>query len=59
VLRWKRFVQADEDQWLDNTRRSIETTGVEVQLDSENKDTAGCLMFGQACRLGPSSGVHG
>jgi multiple sugar transport system substrate-binding protein len=36
VLRWKRFVQGDEDQWLANTRRFTQLTGVEVQTDSEN-----------------------
>ena len=36
VLRWKRFVQGDEDQLLANTRRFTELTGVEVRIDSEN-----------------------
>ena len=27
-LRWKTFVQSDEDQWLANTRRFTEQTGV-------------------------------
>jgi multiple sugar transport system substrate-binding protein len=36
VLRWKRFVQGDEDQWLRNTRRFTEVTGIEVRVDSEN-----------------------
>jgi multiple sugar transport system substrate-binding protein len=36
VLRWKRFVQGDEDQWLANTRRFTQATGVPVQVDSEN-----------------------
>ncbi len=36
VLRWKRFVQGDEDQWLRNTRRFTELTGIEVRVDSEN-----------------------
>src|SRR5579859_8269383 len=36
VLRWKRFVQGDEDQWLANTRRFTEKTGVEVTTDAEN-----------------------
>jgi len=33
-LRWKRFVQGDEDQWLANTRRFTEQTGVPVQVES-------------------------
>ncbi|HEU5284865.1 MAG TPA: carbohydrate ABC transporter substrate-binding protein, partial [Burkholderiales bacterium] len=36
VLRWKRFVQGDEDQFLANTRRFTELTGVPVRVDSEN-----------------------
>ena len=36
VLRWKRFVQGDEDQLLANTRRFTELTGVEVRIDSAN-----------------------
>jgi multiple sugar transport system substrate-binding protein len=36
VLRWKRFVQGDEDQWMANTRRFTQATGVPVQVDSEN-----------------------
>jgi multiple sugar transport system substrate-binding protein len=36
VLRWKRFVQGDEDQWLANTKKFTEKTGVEVTTDAEN-----------------------
>ena len=36
MLRWKRFVQGDEDQWLANTKKFTEMTGVEVRVDSEN-----------------------
>jgi len=36
VLRWKRFVQGDEDQWMANTRKFTELTGVTVRVDSEN-----------------------
>jgi multiple sugar transport system substrate-binding protein len=36
VLRWKRFVQGDEEQFMANTRRYTEQTGVEVKVDSEN-----------------------
>src|SRR5580698_7812487 len=35
VLRWKRFVQGDEDMWLANTRKFTEKTGIEVRVDSE------------------------
>ena len=31
VLRWKRFVQGDEDMWLANTRKFTQLTGVEVR----------------------------
>lgn len=36
VLRWKRFVQGDEDQWMANTRKFTSVTGVAVRVDSEN-----------------------
>lgn len=36
VLRWKRFVQGDEELWLQNTRQFVEKTGIEVRVDSEN-----------------------
>jgi multiple sugar transport system substrate-binding protein len=36
VLRWKRFVQGDEDQFLANTKRFSDRTGVEVRVDAEN-----------------------
>ena len=36
VLRWKRFVQGDEDLWMANTRKFTEQTGVEVRVESEN-----------------------
>ena len=36
VLRWKRFVQGDEDQWAANTRKFTQLTGVEVRVDAEN-----------------------
>jgi len=35
VLRWKRFVQGDEDLWLANTKKFTEKTGIEVRVDSE------------------------
>ncbi len=35
VLRWKRFVQGDEDLWNANTKKFTEKTGVEVRVDSE------------------------
>jgi multiple sugar transport system substrate-binding protein len=34
MLRWKRYVQGDEDQWLDNTRKFFELTGVTVNIES-------------------------
>lgn len=36
VLRWKRFVQGDEDMWLKNTERFTAQTGVKVQVDNES-----------------------
>jgi multiple sugar transport system substrate-binding protein len=35
VLRWKRFVQGDEDKWAENTKRFTEKTGIEVRIDAE------------------------
>jgi multiple sugar transport system substrate-binding protein len=34
LLRWKRFVQGDEDQWLASTRKFTELSGVPVQVES-------------------------
>jgi len=36
VLRWKRFVQGDEEQWLANSEKFYKATGVKVRVDSEN-----------------------
>ncbi|RVC42792.1 carbohydrate ABC transporter substrate-binding protein, partial [Mesorhizobium sp. M4B.F.Ca.ET.088.02.2.1] len=36
LLRWSPFVQGDEDQWLANTKRFTEATGVEVRVDKES-----------------------
>ena len=35
VLRWKRFVQGDEDVWLANTKKFTDLTGIEVRTDNE------------------------
>ncbi|HXS51920.1 MAG TPA: substrate-binding domain-containing protein [Usitatibacter sp.] len=35
VLRWKKFVQGDEDMWLANTKKFTQQTGIEVRVDSE------------------------
>src|SRR5258707_4594706 len=35
VLRWKRFVQGDEDLWMADTKKVAEKTGVEVRVDNE------------------------
>src|SRR4030095_5554135 len=35
VLRWKRFVQGDEDTWLANTKKFTQVTGIDVRVDSE------------------------
>jgi multiple sugar transport system substrate-binding protein len=35
VLRWKRFVQGDEDAWMAHTKRFTEKTGVDVRVDNE------------------------
>lgn len=35
VLRWKRFVQGDEDAWMAHTKRFTEKFGVDVRVDNE------------------------
>ena len=35
ILRWKRFVQGDEDKWAANTKAFTEKYGVEVRIDAE------------------------
>jgi len=35
VLRWKRFVQGDEDAWAANTKKFTEQTGIDVRIDAE------------------------
>jgi multiple sugar transport system substrate-binding protein len=35
LLRWKRFVQADEDVWAENTTKFTKATGIEVRIDAE------------------------
>ena len=35
VLRWKRFVQGDEDAWMQNTKRFSEQYKVDVRVDNE------------------------
>jgi multiple sugar transport system substrate-binding protein len=35
VLRWKRFVQGDEDMWAANTKKFTQATGIDVRLDAE------------------------
>src|SRR5215475_1071096 len=35
VLRWKRFVQGDEDMWAENTRKFTQATGIDVRVDAE------------------------
>ena len=36
VLRWSPFVKGDEEQWLANTKKFTEATGVEVRVDKES-----------------------
>jgi len=35
VLRWKRFVQGDEDVWAANTKKFTDLTGIPVRVDAE------------------------
>ena len=35
VLRWKRFVQGDEDPYMANVKKFTEKTGIEVRVDNE------------------------
>jgi len=36
LLRWAPFVKGDEDQWIANTKKFTEATGVEVRIDKES-----------------------
>ena len=36
LLRWSPFVKGDEDQWIANTKKFTEATGVEVRIDKES-----------------------
>lgn len=36
ILRWKKFVQGDEDGWNANTQKFTEKTGIKVRIDSES-----------------------
>src|SRR5215210_2165558 len=36
VLRWSAFVKGDEDQFLANTQKFVETTGVKARVDKES-----------------------
>src|SRR5260221_2971948 len=35
VLRWKRFVQGDEDMWMANTKKFADLHKIEVRVDHE------------------------
>src|SRR5262249_35458886 len=35
LLRWKRFVQGDEDMWMKNTEKFSKETGVKVRVGNE------------------------
>ena len=35
ILRWKRFVQGDEDTWAENTKKFTQATGIDVRIDAE------------------------
>ncbi len=36
LLRWSPFVQGDEDQWIANTKRFTDATGVQIRVDKES-----------------------
>ena len=36
LLRWSPFVPGDEDQWLANTKKFTDATGVQVRIDKES-----------------------
>ena len=65
VLRWKRFVQADEDQWAENTRAFTAHTGVAVRVESVNGEDlrpkgamAANVGAGPDILIGPSDMPH-
>ena len=35
VLRWAPFVKGDEDQWIANTQKFTQASGVDVRIDKE------------------------
>lgn len=35
LMRWRRFIQGDEDAWIANTRKFTQATGVEVTISNE------------------------
>src|SRR4029077_8266035 len=38
LMRWRRFIQADEDLWNANTKKFTQATGVEVLISNEGFD---------------------
>jgi multiple sugar transport system substrate-binding protein len=50
VLRWKRFVQGDEDVWAANTKKFTEMTGIPVRVDAEGGRT--CAQGGRRANVG-------
>jgi multiple sugar transport system substrate-binding protein len=36
LLRWSPFVKGDEDQWIANSKKFTDATGVEVRIDKES-----------------------
>ena len=44
LLRWSPFVQGDEDQWLENTKRFTEATGVQVRPAGARNAAYGVLV---------------
>ena len=38
MLRWKQFIQAEFDEFVANTKKFSEQTGVKVRVDAENWD---------------------
>jgi multiple sugar transport system substrate-binding protein len=53
ILRWKSFVQSDDDQWLANTRKFTEETGIQAVIENVNVSDITSKAHGGQCRSRP------
>ena len=55
ILRWKRFVQGDEDMWAENTKKFTQATGIEVRIDAEGWEDVRPTARASSTVPGPST----